>query len=82
VLRIAALIAGTVTVGFWFGVVLALVVWLLPAAILWPLIKREHQHYGITPSRFRLGRSASLRLSLVFLALTGALLLVYGIHSH
>lgn len=41
-LRVGAMIVGTVTVGLWFGFVLGVAVWLLPAAILWPLV-RSHK---------------------------------------
>lgn len=56
-LRVAALIAGTVTVGLWFGVVLGLVAWAVPALILWPLLRREEQRSGSTPEPFRLDGS-------------------------
>jgi hypothetical protein len=50
-LRIAALIAGTVTVGVVFGLGLALIVWLVPEATLRLLLrsKRADQRAGVTP---------------------------------
>jgi hypothetical protein len=51
-MRVGAVIAGTVAVGLWFGLVLGVAVWLLPAAILWPLVRsrEDEQRSGATPS--------------------------------